>query len=150
MYVFKAGTRYLTKFQSSYLIILLDFLDYQTLVSLLNYWGSEVEYIQNFQCLLHFLLSRIYVPMVNNKVDYLRIYNLLNNLFLSGVMQVRENLENLKNLETGYNFLKNQAKSQGKSRKSAKVRKNLENKTNVFLIIFGSNLSGLTKSRFQV
>ena len=73
MYVFKGGTRCLIKFQSSYLIILLDFLDYQTLVSLWNYWGSEAEYIQNFQCLLHFLLSRIYVTLVNNKIDYLWI-----------------------------------------------------------------------------
>ena len=39
-------------------------------------------YTQNFQSLLHFLLARIYVPLVNNKSDYLRFRNLLDNLLL--------------------------------------------------------------------
>ena len=60
----------LIKFQSSYLIVALDFLDHHILIFLLNHWDSELGYIQNFQCLLHFLLSQIYVPLVNNKTDY--------------------------------------------------------------------------------
>ena len=61
----------LIKFQSSYLIVVLDFLDPQILVSLLNHQGSELGYIQNRQCLItFFLLSLIYLPLVNNKADY--------------------------------------------------------------------------------
>ena len=48
---------------------MLDFLDHQILVSLLNHRDNKLGYNQNFQCLLHFLLPRIYVPLVNNKTD---------------------------------------------------------------------------------
>ena len=65
------GTRGFNQISSSYLIVVLDFLDDQILISLLNYRDSELEYIQNFQCLSQFLLSRIYVLLVNNKTDYL-------------------------------------------------------------------------------
>ena len=39
----------------------LDFLDHQILLSLLNRRKSEIGYIQNFQCFLHYLLSCVYV-----------------------------------------------------------------------------------------
>ena len=72
----------LIKFQSSYLIVVLDFLDHQILVSLFK-WSRQWTYMQNFQCLLCFLLSPIYVPLVDNKINHLRIWNLLDNLFVN-------------------------------------------------------------------
>ena len=72
----------LIKFQSSYLIVVLEFLNHQVLVSLLNHQDSELGYIQNLNCILHFLLSQIYVPLKNNTTDYLQIENLLDNIFL--------------------------------------------------------------------
>ena len=59
------------KIQSSYLMVVLDFLDHRILVSLLNHRDSELGYIQDFKCLLHSLLSLIYVPFVSNKTGYL-------------------------------------------------------------------------------
>ena len=61
IYVFKKGTRG----------FVLNSLDHQILVSLSNHQDSELEYSQNFQWLLHFLLSQINVPLVNSKTDYL-------------------------------------------------------------------------------
>ena len=59
------------KLEQSYLIVVLELLDHQILVSLLNHQENELRYIQSFQRLLHFLSSPIYVPLVNNKTDFL-------------------------------------------------------------------------------
>ena len=71
IYVFKEGTRGFNKISIKLLNRCVKLSGPPDIVLLFKSSDSEHGYIQNLQCLLHLLLSRIYVPLVNNKTDYL-------------------------------------------------------------------------------
>ena len=73
IYVFKVGTRGFNKISIKLLNRYDGFSGPPDIGLPFKSSGIELGYLQNFQCLLHFSLFRIYVPLVNNKTDCLKI-----------------------------------------------------------------------------
>ena len=71
IYVFKVGPRNFTKISIKLLNRCVGLCGPPDIDLPFKSLGQWTWIFKNLHCLLHFLLSQIYVPSVNNKIDYL-------------------------------------------------------------------------------